>query len=466
MPTRSSSHPGRRSRRRAQILCIALLALAACRDSPPRLLVLLSVDTLRADRLGAYGSDRGLTPRLDGLAAESVVFDAAYAPASFTLPAVAALLTGLHPEALGMWNNHAVLGPAPATLAEELAARGWNTSAVVSNWVLRRASGLDRGFQSFDDTLPQQEATRNLRERTARDTTDALLRALDACLPSEASRCFLWGHYQDPHGPYTPPAGLRRRYLGRERARAGGRHELPVSPNAAGLGGIPNYQYLPDHHEVAFYRAGYDAEVRHVDAEIGRFLDGLEQRGLAEVARIAFVADHGESLGEDDYWFSHGRLLSEPLVRVPLFIKDPHLEPGRRDDVAGLVDLLPTLLARVGESARRPPGGRDLFAPGAEEAGSVVYLAALGGSPEVPRFGLVEGPYKLLLQQVDGRWEEQLYERGRDSVDLAPARRERVAEMRGRLDALRRHHGRQPPAGVQSLSAEERKTLEALGYAE
>src|SRR5262245_1664861 len=329
---------------RAPIL--AALCLAGCAGEPaPRLFLLVSVDTLRADRLGAYGSDRGLTPRIDALARESELFRAAYAPASHTLPSVAALWTGRLPQEIGVVDNLSRLAPGVPTLAAELAERGFSTGAVVSNWVLRRSSGLDAGFSVYDDELPRREAARAVPERIASETTDAALRLVGRCAAEPAVRCLVWVHYQDPHGPYTPPAGGREARLARERAEPDGGRLLPILPGPFGTGGIPSYQALGGVREVAFYRAGYDAEIAYLDAEVGRLLDSVRERGLWERAVVVLLADHGESLGENDYWFGHGEDLTEALVRVPLLLRVPGRAPGERPDVVSLVDLRPTLLA-------------------------------------------------------------------------------------------------------------------------
>jgi arylsulfatase A-like enzyme len=462
----ASSCAARWRRTAAAALLAAAGAPGCAGDAPPRLCILLSVDTLRADRLGAFGSERDLTPRLDALAAESTVFRAAYAPASFTLPSIAALLTGRYPEELGVRNNHAVLGDSVPTLASELAARGWRTHAVVSNWVLRREAGLARGFGRFDDTLPDSEEGRNMPERGAAATTDALLRELDACTGSPGARCFLWGHYQDPHGPYTPPGDLRHRYLERERAVPGARRKLPVRAGTAGIGGIPNYQFLRGRREIAWYRAGYDGEIRHTDEEIGRLLDAVDERGLAEEAVVVFAADHGESLGEDDYWFSHGMLLSDALVRVPLLVRVPGRAPAQRDDVVALVDLFPTLLRLLtGEAPDASLPGRDLLGPDAARQEGRAYLAALGGSKQA-RHGLVEGPYKLVLTRTSDGWREELHLRGRESVNLAPGDAERTQSLRERLEGLRERYASRATAPARELSARDRERLEALGYSE
>jgi arylsulfatase len=439
---------------------------SACSTDSPRLLLLVTVDTLRADHLGAYGSDRGLTPHLDALAAESLVFTAAYAPVSHTLPSMTALLTGRYPQEFGVTSNLSVLPAATPTLASAFRDAGWNTAAVVSNWVLRRASGLDQGFDDFDEALPQLESTRPMPERLGGDTTDAALRALDTCLPQPDSRCLLWVHYQDPHGPYTPPEERRQRHLAREQARPDGAQLLPLLDDSFGIGGIPDYQYLEGRREVAFYRAGYDGEIDYLDEEVGRLLDGLAQRELSGRSVIVFASDHGESLGENDYWFGHGEFLSEDQVHVPLLIRAPGHPIGERSDVACLVDLLPTLadlLLEVAPQASRP--GRALLAAGAEQQASSPYLATLQGSG-VPRVGIVEGDFKYVMTLRDKSvWDGRLTARGQDEVDLTMPAPQVASSLRTRIEELMRHH--QPAAEQRrELSGEDRAHLEALGYVE
>ncbi len=443
-------------------------ALSACgggRAAPEiRLVLLLSVDTLRADHLGVYGSTSGLTPHIDALAAGSQVFTAAYAPASHTLPSVSSLLTGRYPEELGIWSNESVLPGGVPTLALELREAGWRTAAVVSNWVLRRASGLDAGFERFDDSLPQLEATRPMPERVAPDTTEAALAALDACLATPASRCFLWVHYQDPHGPYTPPDELRDRELARARAAPEGDRELPVLDGPFGPGGIPRYQFLAGRRDAAFYRAGYAGEVAFLDTSVGRLLDGLRERDLDDAALVVFTADHGEALGEDDYWFSHGERLSDALVRVPLLLRVPGLAATTRDDVVSLVDVAPTLSARLLDAAPAPGRpGRDLLAPGAEQRHSSPYLAALRGA-DVPRYGLVDVGFKYVVEQRDGVWRGRLTRRGDDEVDLTAPAPQVASRMRARLEQLMERYRRVDVESRRELSNEDRRKLEALGY--
>jgi arylsulfatase len=451
-----------------RIATLALLLLASlpgCRSEhePPRVLVLVSVDTLRADRLGAYGSERGLTPHLDALAAQSVVFDAAYAPSPFTLPSIAALLTGRYPESLGIASNASALPPAIPTLASTLRAAGWRTAAVVSNLVLNRDSGLQTGFDIYDETLPQREATRSWPERIAADTTDAALAILDDLRGRPDAKIFLWVHYQDPHGPYTPPPGWRERHLEADLAADQGSRVLPVRPGEAALGALPNYQVLGDERRVGFYRAGYHGEIEYTDEQVGRLLAGLDERGLDDEAIVIFTADHGEALGEEEYWFAHGEFLSEALVRVPLLIRRPGSPPDRRADPAALTDLFATVLATLGVGSDANTGsGRDLLAPDAAAGASSPYLATLAGGRS-RRHGIVAGEYKYVLSLGNDGWQGRLFRRDgnaeavelRDPIREASLRRRLAATQRG----LRRREERRRP-----LDDAGREALRALGY--
>jgi arylsulfatase len=458
-----------RRRHRSALRSLAALAWAgplACAGPEParELVLLLSVDTLRADRLGSYGSELGLTPRLDQLAAESMLFEAAYAPASLTLPSLAALHLGRYPEQIGVLSNASRIPPLP-TLASELRARGFATGAVVSNVVLREGSGLDAGFDRYDAELAEEEAVRRWPERIAPETTRAALRTLDQLLATSAPQLFLWVHYQDPHGPYTPPGELRLRSLEAERRAPDAGRRLPLQPSDGQLGALPTYQALGDEREVAFYRAGYDGEVRFTDAAIGELLDGVAARGLQERALIVFTADHGESLGEGDYWFAHGAYLSDPLVRVPLLIRAPGIAAERRPDVASLVDLYPTLVP-LAARGRVPPfyPGRNLLAQDARRILSLAYFASLGGS-RLPRIGIARGDYKYLAVLRGGSWQGTLTRRLASGLEEPLASAPLEESMGKELAATRERLGRLPPETRQELGPEELARLEALGYA-
>jgi arylsulfatase len=448
--------------RRGWMVWVGLCVLGCGRGEPPFLL-LVTVDTLRADRLGAYGSPLGLTPHLDALAGRSEVFDAAYAPASYTFPSVAALLSGRYPEEIGALANRSMLQARISTLAEVLQLYDWRTGAVVSNYVLRRGTGIEAGFEEYDDRVPELEAKRTALKRSAADATDAALAVLDRLSRVPGAGRFLWVHYQDPHGPYVPADERRARYLERERETPGGRRRLPAHPECSKHGCIPAYQYVQGEHEVAFYVAGYDGEVSALDEQIGRLLAGVEARGLLEDAVIVFTADHGESLGEDDYWFQHGEYVSDPLVRVPLMLRVPGRTPARRGDLCSLVDVFPTLLHLAGPTAPGGYRGRDLLAPGAESIAARVYSSNIGSAP-VLRYGLAHDGYRILVAHAEAGVEERLYAVGDESRELGAADPERLARMREELSSFRRSLRGGVDERVKPLSPEERERLRGLGY--
>jgi arylsulfatase len=453
--------------RRLKFLAAVVLLGAGCGKAPmPRLVLLVTVDTLRADELGAYGSSRGLTPHIDALARESTLFTAAYAPAPFTVPSIAGLLTGRHPEALGIRTNESGLPVGVPTLATVLGEAGWQAGAVVGNFMLRRESGVARGFQRFDDEFPGREAVRHWPERDAANTTDAALELLDGCTELPAAHCLLWVHYQDPHGPYEPPPGWRDRYLEGERAAPDGGRHLPVGRDHRGLDAIPSYQHLEERSEVAWYRAGYHAEVAYMDQQFGRLVAGIQARGLWRDALVIFAADHGEALGDHGVWFAHGAGLTDDQVRVPLMIRRPGASAARRDDVVTLLDVFPTLLTQLGiESEAGGRSGRNLFSRDAASEASVPYMATLGALPEA-QYALVEDGFKFIAVERDGVFDGRLYALGKEDAELGAAAPQLAAHMRERLRQLR--DGMTPTLKpvAPELSPADRERLRALGYLE
>ena len=469
----SPSHAaaGRGPRLLAALLAVGSLALGCDAPQPasparPGLLLLLTVDTLRADALAAYGGASSLTPNLDALAAQSLVFELAYAPTPFTLPSLAALHTGRYPVELGLATNLSLLPDGTPTIASALTERGWKTAGVVSNVVLRDRVDLARGFEIYDDTMVQEEVIRRWPERIAADTTDAALEVIELWQadPQTADHpLFLWVHYQDPHGPYTPPPGWRERFKAGAEAQLGPL-ELPEDPSSLGEGGIPAYQMVDDRHEASFYRAGYEAEVAYMDAELGRLIGALEERGLYDDAFVVFAADHGEAMGEHDYWFAHGHHVTDELVRVPLLIRPPGAAPGRRGDVASLVDLRPTLLAALtGESPTDGARGRNLLAEGAAATDSVPLLSTLFAY-RLRRHGIVSEGYKLILTYEGDIWSSTLHRLGHESVDLAAPAPQVAARLREQLRELRDSLDGGVAASSRQLSEKEQRELEALGY--
>jgi arylsulfatase len=446
-------------------LAIGLGVFGCAPPEPPAHLVLISVDTLRADRLGVYGNPLDLTPAIDRLAEGCTRFDAAYAAAPVTLPSTAALMTSRHPEELGITGNHTRLRLEAVTLAEWLHEAGWRTGAVVGAYVLRPAAGIHQGFDEFDAHFPQKEAVRKAPERIASTTTVAALEMLDRFTEAPQKPLFLWVHYQDPHGPYTPPEPVRAADLEWEREEPDGRKKLSRSRTWAGRGTIPIYQYIAPQREAAWYRAAYDGEVRFMDREVGRLLEGLEAAGVRDRALVVFTADHGENLGEHNYWFSHGELLSEPSLRIPLLVCVPGQSSHARTDTVSILDVTPTVLARLGLPSLAGARGRDLSANTNPAAKPAAIFSTTSEASRRPSAGLVAGKYKYVRASEAPNRSEALYELPDDTTDRAASLPDVLEDVRARFD---RWYGELSPSEPQQqqLSPEEREALEALGYGE
>lgn len=362
----------------------------ACRSRefvPPDVLV-ITVDTLRADHLGSYGFGFDTSPNIDALARESIVFDKAIAAAGKTTPSHAAIMTSRYTRehTIGHGNGSSSL-VGETTLAEHFRDAGYATAAVVSNILLTRRVGLDRGFDVFDDELTAPDANRpQVLERLAPDTTERTL----AWLRDGGTRpFFLWVHYQDPHGPYTPPEALRERFRipGPPEER-----ELPLQQGNTARGGIPAYQVLPELRRASEYRGRYAGEIFFADQSIGTLLDAAEassaERGRDLV--VLLTADHGESFGEHGHYFKHTHTTTPDVARVPLMLRAPGRTPERRSEIVSHVDVLPTLLELAG-----------LPLPG---DASGVSLAPLLGKPErqLERFVYCDNGGQLSAYRGDG----------------------------------------------------------------
>jgi len=411
----------------ALALSCARRDLAAPRQ-PPRNLLLITLDTFRADRVGAYGGTGGLTPHLDALAARGTRFDAAWSTVPLTLPSHTTIMTGLLPVAHGMRQNGSGRLPDDvATLASVLAGAGFRTGAFVSAFVLNHRFGLDRGFATYDDEIPQAPGRLAGIEaqRPGRDVVD---RALSWLAADQGRPFFLWVHLFDAHAPYDPPEPYRSR----------------------------------------FAAAPYDGEIAETDEQVGRLLAALRESGAEATTLIVVAGDHGEALGEHGEP-THGMLLFEPTLRVPLIVVAPgELASGGvvRTPVS-LVDLAPTATSllgidwpgRTGERAGRNLSA-DLLA-GREPAPAPLYaeteyplLFGWSDLAAIRRGALkfVAAPSPLLFDLAADPGEDR---------NLVDDRRREAVELRRELAALRADavdHSTAAP------DEEARRQLAALGY--
>lgn len=301
--------------------------IPAGRDDAPDL-VLVSLDTLRADHVGVYGGTGAPgTPRLDALAAEGAVFEQAVTTYASTTASHASLMTGLYPVRHGVrWPGQA-LGTTVTTLAEQLAAHGWRTGAVTEDGALAASAGFPRGFASYREIQVPEAA--GVVSHVPEVTIDAAIAWLGRHVDE---RVFLFVHTYAVHWPYVAPDAYRR----------------PFVP-AAGTGASG------DGARFAELRHDYGAEVRYADAQVARLLDAVARRPGGERSVVVVTADHGEEFGEHGLW-GHSRTVYDEILRVPLLVRAPGLIPaGRRIGTpTSLVDVMPTLLDLLGVPV--PPG--------------------------------------------------------------------------------------------------------------
>jgi choline-sulfatase len=328
---------------RELLLAASLLSITGCGPSGEPIrpdVLLITVDTLRADQVGAYGGGSLATPGIDAIAGTGVVFDRAIAAASRTVPAHASIMTSRNTRghSVGFGNGETTLRGAP-TLAEEFARAGYRTGGFVGNILLTRRTGIGTGFETYDDALDTPEINRpDVVERLAGATTD---RAIEWLRVDDARPAFLWVHYQDPHGPYTPPEEDLTSFRAPPPA---GEIELPLGDGNQDRGAIPPYQALPDIRHPSEYVARYAAEIHYADREIERLVAAAEERAGVRPLVLLITADHGESLGEAGHYFMHTHATTPDVAHVPLIIRAPGLAPARFATTVGHVDVMPTLL--------------------------------------------------------------------------------------------------------------------------
>ncbi len=447
--------------RAAEVIAVAFLAFG-CDPGPASRgpVVLVVVDTLRADHLGAYGHERATSPELDAWAEQGRLFERAWATSSWTLPSLASVLTGRSPARHGA----VAMLPLPAesplfgrlhesipTLAERFREAGYATAAFVNNPYLTPLLGLDRGFDVYD-----HEIGSNRESRRAGDMVDRAL----AWLGAQGERpFFVLLHLLDPHMDYDAPSPHRGRFT----AGSGSELRLPLRglaqlrrgmrPRQAGGGAL-----RPE--DRRFVAAAYDEEVAYVDAELGRLRRALEARGVLGRGVVALVADHGEELFEHG-GFEHGHALWEEVLRVPLVFWGRGVVPGREGAPVSLVDVAPTLLEAVGLDAPERLDGVSLWpnvsAGVALAERTLRFEDVLYGGDQR---GAVRWPWKVVVlpggEVRHWNLERDPGEQGAGEGPRPPAVAELAAELEGvRVEA--------EPRPVE-LDDATRERLRALGY--
>lgn len=427
--------------RRLPLPLLALLAafsliawLGACKGSRtarPSGILLVTLDTTRADRIGAHGADGARTDAFDRVAAEGLLAERAWTPAPLTGPAHASILSGRYPPGHGLRNNgRNRLSDSIDVLPEILGRAGWRTGAFIAAFPLVRLFGFSQGFEVFDDDLGTGAGGQILSERRG-DRVNA--RAIPWLVESLARRreqpFFGWVHYYDAHEPYRPPGQFALDFAGRE----------------------------------------YEGEIAFADSQLAQLLKVIDDAGATDEVIVLVVGDHGEGLGDFGEQ-EHGILLYEPMIHVPFALRAPgRVAPGTRlVEPVSLVDVLPTLLALVGVPAPEGLDGIDVLAPPAAAASEprLVVAEALYGHEEFgwsPLHAVRRGDDKLIAAPVPERYDLAADPREQRNVVSGSDDDKLLArELQSILaDSESRGIGAAPQATLDEAALEQ---LQSLGY--
>jgi arylsulfatase A-like enzyme/Tfp pilus assembly protein PilF len=414
--------------RRLLPLLICLTSSCLTSLAAPHNVVLITLDTTRADRMGFLGSKRGLTPSLDALARQSVVFTRAYSQVPLTTSSHATILSGTYPQ------FHKVAGP-EVPLAKELPylpaimrEHGYTTTAFVSSVILDPRGGghgFDRGFSTYDAGFRSKRPGEDRYKTLERRGDEVVAHATAWLNTHRGSPFFIWIHLFDPHAPYEPPEPFKSRYAS----------EL------------------------------YDGEIAYTDSVVGKFLDELRARGLYDDAIIVAMADHGEALGEHGER-GHGIFLYDPTIHVPLLFKLPRGRSGgeRVEARAGLVDVMPTILGVLGFPVPRAVQGKSLLKPAEKTSDRAIY-----SETDYPhQFGwssmrsLRTGKYLFVSAP-----RKELYEEKTDTAsehNLASKFGAVTSTLAAALDKFRQQTSSSAAKSAASFDPEQAQRLRALGY--
>jgi choline-sulfatase len=441
------------------LLAAVALVLCACTDvDRPRNVVLVVVDTLRADHLGFYGYERPTSPQLDAWVERGAVFEQAIATSPWTIPSFASLYSGELPSRHGARRASGTggagvvirrLNPETRMLAEILSERGFASAAVVNNPFLEAKTGLARGFAHYD-----YHPSGNYDVRRAGEVIDRGLAWLEA---SDEAPFLLVLHLFDPHLNYDPPRATRGRFT----AGYKGRLRYPVSD----LPRVRRNLVATRPADRAFIIGAYDEELLYIDGELARLLERLEGAGRFDDTLVVLVSDHGEELF-DHGGFEHGHTVYQELLRVPLVVWGPGVRPGRLETPVSIADVLPTLLDALGLPAEPDIVGRSLWPllrHGAAPRERALFAENTLEGTE--RKALLRWPHKLLLDADTG--ESQLFDLAADPGET----RDRSGEMPRLVDTLRVEldasvgERRAPgPSAPVEFSDEVAERLRQLGY--
>jgi len=487
------------------ILLSLLVSLHPAVGEEARNVLLVTLDTTRADRLGCYGHDRDTTPNIDAVAADGVLFSRAYSVVPLTTPSHVSIMTGLHPLHHGVYRNSVAVPDELVTMAELLDRNGYATGAFVSSVVLGGRGRIDDGFDEYSEVIERPPEARDGPRQRMRSADRTVSAALDWLARHRKEKFFLWVHLYEPHLPYLPPDEYGRRYnpgfdeykkkvegrISRGQARREpmgspipaaherDEHERPAHPISRARSGLPP-PVAED--QVESMKNAYDGEIAFADAQLGRVLEFLRRAELYDKTVILIMGDHGEILHEKQQYFGHHHLLYEGSLRIPLVCRFPGLDARAIDQRITNLDVLPTLLDALSVDPVRPMDGIsywNLIRDGGkvdERPHEILVSYARrerSGPPPETLFeptGLLQGRWKLLVTSVPGQPEStiELFD-----LETDPGERRNLCDagaeppiarrMRATLEAVLEYTNerRTPPT---EMDPETEERLRSLGY--
>lgn len=441
------------------LLLLSLLAAAGCDSAPkPYNVILISIDTLRADHLAGYGYHRDTAPNIERFAGKAVLFENAYSQSPWTTPSHATMFTSLYPKVLniGHWPNPGGISPNAYTLAECLRDEGYRTSGYLEAGMVAVKFGFNQGFK------PYRQGFKHIHE--------SVPVCLDWIRENRTERFFVFLHTYDVHR-YNPPEEFSG--LFDEGLKSDIEKGIPL---ARQLQVLKNHDFLEqlgddDRDKIV---AIYDESIRYVDHWLGVFFDALAEAGLEENTIVVLTSDHGEEFWEHEHT-GHGYTNFEEMLHVPLIIRHPDIEPGRRSAMVGLIDLAPTVADMVGARIRSDWQGQSFY-PLLSDASSAGVRFTFAEAGHIDRQSALDGRWKLVrthrskARKTGPLFKDRLYDLERDpseSRDAAEEHPDVLARMQALLESWDEANERLR-GGYQALEVEMdpdlKKQLENLGY--
>jgi arylsulfatase A-like enzyme len=450
------------------IICLLIFTVCGKKIVPKYNVLLITIDTLRADHLGYHGYQRNTSPFIDSMAKKSCVFLDVTVQSPKTTPSIASMITSKYVDCIGVKTNWGILPGRFLTIPEVMKKHELATVAYTTNANLTAKNGIAQGFDEFT-FFPGAAA------QVTEKTIKRLARGFD-------KKFFLWLHYIDPHGPYTPPAPYNTMFVNDEFYNPSLKVNLDYTPMKGlnknyVLGAVPFYQQEafkgnPKRNELAFYISQYDGEIRYLDEEIKKLVNYMDEKGLLENTIVVFTADHGEGLGEHNYFFEHGWFAYQDQISVPLFIYIPNAKKCMKiREPVELLDLAPTLLELLKIPVPEDFQGKSLlpYFKGKKRKTGFIYSQTPKEYPEIYRM-LRLGKWKYIIAQ-DGK--EEFYNLAQNPGEIVNLANNINGTHKCFL-LLKKSIKKGPWASIKTikgkrvkkkeLDEETKKNLESLGY--